>query len=93
MEFVTVGLLLSTFDPVRVLILTLMINARHLFYGISMLDKYRNTCWKKNFLIYGMADESFSINCTADIPPDVDKGWFMLFVTILNYCYWFSAPR
>jgi 4-azaleucine resistance transporter AzlC len=88
MEFVTVGLLLGAFDPVRVLILTLMINARHLFYGISMLDKYRRTGWKKNFLIYGMADETFSVNCTADIPPDVDKGWFMLFVTILNYCYW-----
>ncbi len=88
MEFVTVGLLLGAFDPVRVLILTLMINARHLFYGISMLDKYRQTGWKKNILIYGMADETFSINCTADIPPDVDKGWFMLFVTILNYCYW-----
>ena len=88
MEFVTVGLLKEAFDPVRVLILTLMINARHLFYGISMLDKYRQTGWKKNFLIYGMADESFSINCTADIPPDVDKGWFMLFVTILNYFYW-----
>lgn len=88
MEFVTVGLLLGAFDPVRVLILTLMINARHLFYGISMLDKYRATGRKQYALIYGMCDETFSINCTADIPPDVDKGWFMLCVTFLNYGYW-----
>jgi 4-azaleucine resistance transporter AzlC len=88
MEFVTVSLLLSAFDPVRVLILTLMINARHLFYGLSMLDKYRAVGRKQYALIYGMCDETFSINCTVDIPPDVDKGWFMLFVTILNYLYW-----
>jgi 4-azaleucine resistance transporter AzlC len=88
MEFVTVGLLKDVFDPVRVLLLTLMINARHLFYGISMLDKYRAAGRKKFFLIYGMADETFSVNCAADIPPGVDKGWFMLFVTALNYCYW-----
>ena len=88
MEFVVVTLLLGSFDPIGTLLLTLIINARHLFYGISMLDAFKNVGRKKFFLIYGMCDESFSINCTADIPPDVDKGWFMLFVTVLNYCYW-----
>lgn len=88
MEFLTVGLLKEAFDPLRVLLLTLMINARHLFYGISMLDKYRAAGRKKFLLIYGMADETFSVNCAADIPPDVDKGWFMLWVTVLDYCYW-----
>lgn len=61
--------------------MALMINARHLFYGISMLDKYRGTGWKQCYLIFGMCDESFSINYTADIPEGVDKGWFMFFVT------------
>ncbi len=88
MEFVTVGLLKEAFDPIRVLILTLMINARHLFYGISMLDRYRAAGRKRFFLIYGMSDETFSVNCAAAIPPDVDKGWFMLWVTVLDYCYW-----
>ncbi|HPF88482.1 MAG TPA: AzlC family ABC transporter permease [Candidatus Limiplasma sp.] len=91
MEFVAVKLLLGTFDPIRVLLMTLIINARHLFYGISMLDTYKNVGRKRFFLIYGMCDESFSINCTASIPPDVDKGWFMLWVTGLNYCYWLSG--
>lgn len=87
-EFVAVNLLLGAFNPLGALIMTLMINARHLFYGISMLDKYNGTGMKKYYLIFGMCDESFSINCTANIPKDVDKGWFMLFVTLLNHTYW-----
>lgn len=54
MEFVAVNLLLGAFDPLQALVMTLMINARHLFYGISMLDKYRGTGWKKWYLIFGM---------------------------------------
>ena len=88
MEFVTVNLLLGAFHPMQALWMTLMINARHLFYGISMLDKYKGTGLKKWYLIFGMCDESFSINYMADIPEDVDKGWFMTWVTVLNQFYW-----
>lgn len=87
-EFVAVGLLLGPFEPLKALALTLMVNARHLFYGLSMLDKYRVPGLKRYYLIYGMCDESFSINCTVDIPKGVDKGWFMFFVTLLNQAYW-----
>lgn len=88
MEFVAIDLLLSVFDPIHTFFLTLMVNARHLFYGISMLDKYKNVGWKKLYLIFGMCDESFTINCTTTPPPEVDKGWFMFFVTFLNHIYW-----
>lgn len=88
MEFVAANLLLVSFNPVNVLFLTLMINARHLFYGISMLDSYKGLGKKKFYLIYGMCDESFSINCTVNIPKNVNKGWFMFFVTFFNHCYW-----
>ena len=91
MEFVTVNLLLSAFHPVRAFLLALMVNARHLFYGISMLEKYKNTGLKKLYLIYGMCDESFTINCAVAPPPDVDRGWFMFFVTMLNQMYWVSG--
>lgn len=91
LEFVAVEMLLSPFAPVQVLVMTLLIQARHIFYGISMLDRYKGMGWKKYYLIFGMCDESFSINYTADIPNDVDKGWFMFFVTLLNHFYWFSA--
>lgn len=90
-EFVTVHMLLGAFNPLQAFAMTLMINARHLFYGISMLDRFRGLGWKKFYLIFGMCDESFSINYTADIPEDVDRGWFMFSVTLLNHFYWFSG--
>ncbi|MDD4849690.1 MAG: AzlC family ABC transporter permease [Gemmiger sp.] len=88
MEFVTVNLLLSAFNPLYAFLLTLMVNARHLFYGISMLSRYKNTGKKKLYLIFGMCDESFTINYTVPPPPGVDAGWFMFFVTLLNQIYW-----
>ncbi|CAM4134624.1 azaleucine resistance protein AzlC [Saccharibacillus endophyticus] len=91
MEFVAVGLLLGAFNPFGALLLTLMVNARHLFYGISMLEKYKGTGWKKPYLIFGMCDESFSINYSAKIPEGVDRGWFMFFVTLLNHAYWVAG--
>ena len=91
MEFVTVSRLLGAFDPLSAFVMTLMVNARHLFYGISMLERYRGTGWKKFYLIFGMCDEIFSINYSARIPENVDRGWFMFFVTLLNQLYWVSG--
>ncbi|MDO5400593.1 MAG: AzlC family ABC transporter permease [Eubacteriales bacterium] len=91
MEFVTVELLLSAFHPLHAFLLTLMVNARHLFYGISMLEKYKGVGLKKLYLIFGMCDESFTVNCTAEPPEGVDRGWFMLFVTALNQAYWVAG--
>jgi len=91
LEFVAVSMLLAPFAPVQTFILALLIQARHLFYGISMLDIYKGTGWKKPYLIFGLCDETFSINYTAAIPDGVDKGWFMFFVTLLNQLYWVSG--
>ena len=91
MEFITVNMLLGAFHPLQAFLMTLMINARHLFYGISMLDKFKGTGLKKPYLIFGMCDESFSINYSSDIPEDVDKGWFMFFITLLNQFYWVTG--
>jgi len=88
LEFLAAQMLLSPFAPLQVLMVSLMIQARHLFYGISMLDKFKDMGWKKFYLIYGMCDETFSINCTAEIPEDCDRGWFYFFVTLLNQLYW-----
>ena len=91
MEFVTVELLMSAFQPLHAFLLTLMVNARHLFYGISMLERFKGTGWKKFYLIFGMCDETFSVCCSVDPPKDVDRGWFMFFVTLLNQCYWVAG--
>ncbi len=91
LEFVAVKMLMSAYAPVQTLIMTLMIQARHLFYGISMLDRFKGMGLKKFYLIFGMCDESFSINYSAEIPENVDKGWFMFFVTLFNHMYWFTG--
>lgn len=91
LEFVAVSMLLSPFAPLQTFIMTVMIQARHLFYGISMLDKFKEIGCKKAYLIFGMCDETFSINYTADIPEDVDRGWFYFWVTLLNHLYWFGS--
>ena len=91
LEYVCVELLLSAFAPVETLLMALLIQARHLFYGVAMLDKYRGLGWKTPILIFGMCDESFSINCSAEVPAHVDRGWFYLWVTLLNWCYWIAG--
>lgn len=91
LEFLTVSMLLSPFAPLQVFTVSLMIQARHLFYGISMLEKFKGTGLKKLYLIYGMCDETFSVNYVADIPSDIDRGWFMFFVTLLNQIYWVTG--
>ena len=89
LEFVATSMLLAPFAPVQVFLTAVMIQARHLFYGISMLDKYKGTGWKKPYLIYAMCDETFSVNYTAEIPEGVDRGWFYFFVSLLDEFYWF----
>ena len=91
LEFIAVEMLLSPFAPLEVFIMTLLVQARHLFYGISMLEKYKGMGWMKPYLIFGMCDESFSINYTAEVPEGVDRGWFYFFVTLLDQLYWVSG--
>lgn len=91
MEFITATLLLGSFSPLYAFLLTLIINGRHLFYGISIFEKYRNTGWKKFWLVSGLIDESFSINYTADLPANIRQDWFMLFTTVFLYVSWVAG--
>lgn len=91
MEFVTIGLLMGRFLPFDAFVLALMIGARHLFYGISMLGRYRSVGRKRWYLIYAMCDETFSVNYTANVPQGVDRGWFMTWVSLLNQSYWVTG--
>lgn len=88
MQFVAISLIASGFNPLYACFITLMVNARHLFYGISMLSKFKGMGKKKPYLMFGLTDETFSILCSTQPPEGVDRGWFMLFVTLLNHIYW-----
>ena len=91
LEFLAVSLLLAPFAPLQTFILAVMIQARHLFYGIAMLEKFKGLGVKRFYLIYSMCDETFSINYAADVPDDVDRGWFMVFVSLLTQFYWTTS--
>lgn len=87
-EFMVASMLTGAFNPLQAFVVTFIINARHLFYGISMLERFRGLGAKRPYLIFGMCDETFSINYSTEPPAGVDRGWFMLFVTLLNQLYW-----
>lgn len=88
MQFVAITLLTTVFNPVQAFLMSLMVNARHLFYGISMLDKYKGMGKIKPFLIYVLCDETFSIAVSARPPEEGDKKWFYFFISLLDYLYW-----
>jgi len=85
-EFVGLTLLCGAFHPFAALAMALMIGARHIFYGISMLDRWRNAGWMKPLLIFWMSDETFAINYTHGGPLQQQ-----LWLSLLDYLYWFCG--
>lgn len=88
MQFVAITLLTGAFDPVGAFLMSLMVNARHLFYGVSMLGKYRGMGWAKVPLVYTLSDETFSIVSSVEPPEGVRARDFYLAVSALDYIYW-----
>ena len=68
--------------------LTLMVNIRHVFYGLSLVDRYNRFGGRRWYLIFGMTDETYSLICTTDVPDDVDEEKFLLSITMLDQLYW-----
>lgn len=88
MQFVSVAILASGFHPLYAVFLTLMVNARHLFYGLSMLTIFKGTGKYKPYLIFGLTDETFSLLSSLKIPEGRDKKKMMFHITLLNHMYW-----
>lgn len=88
MQFTSIPLLAAGFHPLNAFIITLMINARFIFYGISMLTKFNNTRKLKPYLIFGLTDETFSLLSSTQLKEDKEKGFFMFFITLFNHIYW-----
>lgn len=88
MQYVAVSLLSSGASLISAALTTLMVNARHLFYGVSMIDKYKDAGKKKPYLIFALTDETYSILCGDDYPEGEDKHWYSFFVSLFNQCYW-----
>jgi len=87
-QYLLITLFASSFNPLYAFIIIFFINFRYVFYGLSMLEKYKGIGKMKPFLIHALCDETFATNSTFTIPSDIDKNWFYFFVTLLNYLYW-----
>lgn len=87
-QYIAVTLLAADFQPLNAFVISFMVNARHLFYGFSMLEKYSGMGWKKPFLVFWLTDETFSLVCSNDAPPGVDASWYRFFISSLDYLYW-----
>ena len=88
MQFVTITLLTSAFDPLQAFLLSVMVNARHIFYGLSLLGKYRGLGRVRGFLIYTLCDETFSLVSSLEPPEHVERRDFYFWISLLDYSYW-----
>lgn len=88
MQYLAVDLMSGGAGLITAALTALMVNARHLFYGISMIDKYKDTGKYKPYLIFALTDETYSLNC-AGVPEGVDDGpRFFFLVSLFNQIYW-----
>ena len=88
MQYVAIDLITSGATLITTAIMTLMVNARHLFYGLSMIDRYRHTQPYKPYLIFGLTDETYSLVCSGEVPAGIDQNKYYFYVTLLDQIYW-----
>ena len=88
MQYVAINLITGGASLIATALMTLMVNARHLFYGISMLDKYKNTGKYKPYLIFALTDETYSLVCSGKIPAEVDRNKYYFLVSLFDQVYW-----
>lgn len=90
MQFAAVNLLLAAFNPIGAILLTIMVHARHIFYGITMLAPFNQLTngFRKIYCMFGLTDETFSLLASLEVPEEQDRNWVYFLVTFLNQCYW-----
>lgn len=88
MQFVGISLIASCASPAYIALTTLMVNARHLFYGVSMIKPYRGAGVKKAYLMHALTDETYSLVCTGTVPEGCQPHAYYLAVSLLNHIYW-----
>ena len=91
MQYVAISLLTSGASLISAALTTLMVNARHLFYGVSMIEKYKDARKKKPYLIFALTDETYSLLCGDDYPEGEDPHWYAFFISVFNQFYWVAG--
>ena len=88
MQYASIRLITAGASLPLTAFMTFIIQIRHLFYGLSMIEKYKNAGKYKPLLIHELTDETYSLVCSCKIPEDIDPKWFYLAISILNHLYW-----
>lgn len=88
MQYVAVSLLSGGASLISTAVTSLLVQARHLFYGISMIDKYKGAGLKKIYLAFSLTDETYSLLVDGHYPEGSDPHWYRFFVSIFNQSYW-----
>ncbi|MCI7223184.1 AzlC family ABC transporter permease [Fusobacterium sp.] len=88
MQYIGIELLSSGASFISIALVTLLVNARHIFYGISMLENYKNTGKFKPYLIATLTDETYSLVCGNDFPDYIDKRKYYFYLSLFNHFYW-----
>lgn len=91
MQYVGIGLLTGGASVITTIITTFMVNARHLFYSISMIDKYKGSGRYKPYLIFALTDETYSLLCDDKGPSEETLSRYRFFVSLFNQCYWVAG--
>ena len=87
-QYLAVNFFTPGISFVQVIFMTLMVNIRHIFYGISLLDKFNQMGKKRWYMIFGLTDETYSLLCTTKIPEGVEEEKFLFAISIMNQSYW-----
>lgn len=87
-QYLAVSLFLSGFNILNTIILTFLVNARHIFYGISMFPKFKNMGLYKPYMIFSLTDETYSLLCTLEVPGELDQTKVYFHIAWLNHFYW-----
>ena len=88
LQYASIPMLAAMVHPLYAFLMAIMINARHIFYGISMLDKYNGTGAKKPYLVFGLTDETFSVVCDERVPDHIDRKKLYFWITLFDQSYW-----
>ncbi len=91
MQYAGVELLVSIASLPAVALTTLMVNARHLFYGISMIDKYKNAGLKKPYMIFALTDETYSLVCYTKYEDERERHFYCFWVSLFDHLYWVTG--
>jgi 4-azaleucine resistance transporter AzlC len=91
MQYVGVGLLTGGASVLTTIITTIMVNARHLFYSISMVEPYKNAGKYKPYMIFALTDETYSLLCDGQVPEGTDPNLYRFLVSLFNHSYWVTG--